>query len=304
MCQPTATSGAKLAICIPACREDASKLIRELSTLPEAKDCALLLYDDGSDDVDLERRHEAALAAFPGAKIHHVAAENRGRSHARNWLAAHAPADWILLIDADMLPDSPHFLQRYLAASEEAGQPALISGGRSVEQVTPAPDQRLHHAEALAAARADAETRRADPGLHVSGSNILVHRSVLEAVSFDEAFTRWGWEDIEWGLRAAGRFPVTHIDNTATQHVLDSDDRLLAKFAGSGPNFARLVSRHPGAGAHSSLLRSARRVKGVPLLAPLSRKVAAAGFLPLTLRVAALKVFRAAAYAPYVEPAE
>lgn len=304
MSAPTEPRDTKLAICIPAFREDAGQLIRELSILPEAKDCTLLLYDDGSNDVDLERRHEAALAGFPGPTIHHVAAESRGRNPARNWLFAHAAADWILLIDAGRLPDSAHFLQRYLAAAEEAGEPALICGGVSVEQVTPAADQRLHHAEALALARADAETRRADPGRHVSASNILVHRSVLEAEPFDERFTRCGWEDVEWGLRVAGRFPVIHIDNTATLLGLESDGDLIAKLAGSGPNFARLIARHPGAGACLPLLTSARRVKGIPLLAPVSRRVAAAGFLPLRLRVAALDVFRSAACAPYIEPAD
>ncbi|MBA3070096.1 MAG: glycosyltransferase family 2 protein [Hyphomonas sp.] len=292
----------RLAICIPAYRDDASALIRALSVLPEAAECALLLYDDGSGDAELVRKHEAALADYPGRKILQVAPENLGRSFARNWLVAHAPTSWILFIDADMLPDHPDFLARYLRAAEDAPGPALIAGGFSLDQVMPGPHNRLHHAQAQASDCVDAQTRRSDPGRFVFSSNILVHRDVLKQVGFDEEFSGWGWEDVDWGLRVVAAFPVVHIDNTATHFGLEPDDRLLDKFGASGPNFARLVSRHPEAAERMPLLAASRRVKGIPLLVPVARAIAAARFLPVRLRVAALKVYRAAAYAPYIEP--
>jgi len=304
MSQPDAPAATlKLAICIPSYKDDASTLIRALSTLTEAADCAILLYDDGSEDPELVSNHVDALGAYPGLKIHHVAAENRGRSFARNWLVSHAPADWILLVDADMLPDHPDFLKRYLDAIDCADGPALVAGGFSLDQVSPVPETRLHFAQARASDCLDAATRRTDPGRYIFSSNILVHRNVLTDVPFDEGFSGWGWEDIDWGLRVADHFPIIHIDNTATHLGLEPDARLIEKFGGSGPNFARLVRHHPEAASRMPLLRAAQRVKGIPLLAPAARAVAVTGFLPVGLRVAALKLYRAAAYAPYVEPA-
>ncbi len=297
------SSAARLAICIPAYRDNASGLIRALSALPEAADCALLVYDDGSDDPDLVRAHEDAMANYPGPSLLHVAQQNAGRSFARNWLVAHAPADWSLLVDADMLPDHPDFLTRYLEAAAAAGGPALIAGGFSLEQVVPGHGNRLHYAQAAASDCVNAETRRSDPGRYVFSSNILVHRSVLNSVPFDEGFSGWGWEDVDWGLRVVETFPVIHIDNTASHLGLEPDKQLLDKFGSSGANFARLVARHPDAATRMPLLSAAQRVKGVPLLAPAARRVAAASFLPLKLRVMALKVYRAAAYSPYIEPA-
>src|SRR3990167_168023 len=134
-----ANQSSELAICIPSFRDDASSLIRSLSVLPEAGACALLLYDDGSGDAGLARSHDAALADYPGPWLHQVAPENHGRSFARNWLVAQAPSSWILLIDADMLPDSPEFLARYLDAARNAAGPALIAGGFSLDQVSAPP---------------------------------------------------------------------------------------------------------------------------------------------------------------------
>lgn len=296
------TGAARLAICIPAYRDNACNLIRTLAALPEAGDCALLLYDDGSGDADLVHAHQDALAAFPGRKTLQVAQENRGRSFARNWLISHARSDWILLLDADMLPDSPDFLANYFAAVREVEGPALISGGFSLDQVTPGADCRLHYAQARASDCVDAQTRARDPGRYVFSSNMLVHRDILDAVPFDEGFKGWGWEDTDWGLRVAATYPVIHIDNTATHLGLEPDSTLLDKFSASGPNFARLVTRHPEAAARMPLLKAARRVKGVPLLAPAARAIASTRFLPDPLRVFALKLYRAAAYSPFIEP--
>jgi hypothetical protein len=31
-------------------------------------------------------------------------------------------------------------------------------------------------------------------------------------IPFDEAFSGWGWEDTDWGIRATKYFPVRHIN--------------------------------------------------------------------------------------------
>jgi glycosyltransferase involved in cell wall biosynthesis len=303
MTSQDAPSAARLAICIPAYRDDASALIHQLGLLPEAAGCALLLYDDGSANDRLVKNHTEALKHYAGPSLMHVALQNRGRSYARNWLVAQAPVDWILLIDADMVPDDASFLKRYIDAIEHAKSPALIAGGFSLDKARPDPANLLHYEQARASDCVDARTRATDPGRFVFSSNILVHRKLLEQVPFDEGFSGWGWEDVDWGLRVVGAFPILHIDNTATHLGLDSDEALLDKFGNSGPNFARLVARHPEAAARMPLLKAARRVKGIALLAPVSRALAAAKFLPLRLRLFALKLYRAAAYAPYIEPA-
>jgi glycosyltransferase involved in cell wall biosynthesis len=291
---------ARLTVCIPAYRDDASALIRALSRQPGAEACALLIYDDGTCDAALTTRHVHALHAFPGPAGLITAATNLGRSRARNRLVAAAQTDWIVLLDADMLPDTDDFLTTYLAAVSARPAPALIAGGFTLHQAVPGPHQQLHYAQAAASDCLPAAERARAPGRFVFTSNILVHADVLRAVAFDEGFRGWGWEDVDWGLRVAAAFPVRHIDNTATHLGLEPDDVLIRKFGSSGANFARLVEKHPDAAAGMALWRAARRVRGMPLIEGLARAFARQTFWPLPLRLLGLKLYRAAAYARHL----
>jgi hypothetical protein len=300
--EPEDLPAARLAICITALRENAGELIRALSAQPEAADCALLLHVDGADDQDLTAAHHVALAGYPGPSAVHLAAEPRGRTAAREWLVAHAPADWILLLDAGLMPGGPDFLARHLAAAEDAAGPALISGGLSLAEARPDMSTRLHHTDLLSGIGASAETRQADPARYVSSAHALVHRDILMATAFDAGFACRQQADIDWSLRVAASWPVLQIDNPAACGSLEDDAGLLDKSGASGPGFARLLRRHPEAPALMPLLAAARRVKGIPLLAPAARLAASAPVLPENLRVSALGLYRAAVCAPFVEP--
>ena len=291
-----------LTIAIPTFRDDPSRLVSALAGCTCAEKASLLIYDDGTGDDTLTAACEAALQAWPGAAALISGMENHGRSHARNRLIAHARSDWILFLDADMLPDGPDFLGRYLDTMADQQSPALIAGGFSLDQISPSASQALHAAQSLQSECMSATERANDPGRYVFTSNILVHKTVLSEVSFDDGFSGWGWEDVDWGLRVAEAFPVIHVDNTATHLGLDDTDTLLAKYGESGANFARMVSRHPEAARSMKLTRAARKLAVLPgrsLIAHLSRWIAKSR-LPNYLRLRALKLYRAATYAEHL----
>jgi glycosyltransferase involved in cell wall biosynthesis len=291
---------ARLTICVPTYCDDARPLIARLSALSSAKDCALIVFDDGSGNPSLNDAHGKAVQSFPGPAQFFSASENRGRSAARNRLIALSQTDWILFLDADMLPDHADFLDRYLTGITGSTTPALIAGGFSVSQIMPGTAQRLHYVQAARSDCADAATRARDPGRFVFSSNILAHRSILEAIKFDETFSGWGWEDVDWGLRVAARHPIFHIENTATHLGLEDDSVLVKKFGTSGQNFGHLVRKHPQAAEKMPLLRAARAIKPFAFAAPLAKSVALQKSVPDSVRVTALKLYRAAMYSRYI----
>jgi len=290
----------RLSILVPTYRDDASALVASLAACHGAEETELVIFDDGSSDPALAKRHEEALKAFPGDGRLIVSPENVGRGQARNRLLAAARSDWVLLIDADMLPDDHLFLSRYFDAIGRKRQPALVAGGFSLKRVNPGRDCQLHAAQSRASECVPADVRRTSPGRFVFSSNILVHRTILDGVPFDTGFTGWGWEDTDWGLRVAGQHPVCHIDNTATHLGLDRDADLIAKYAGSGRNFARMVQRHPEAACQMPLHKAARRMRALGILRPVAgaacRLAASSAVLPIRARLAALKLFRALVY--------
>lgn len=296
----TIAAAPAISICIPTWKDDSSPLLSALAGLARIDACEVLVYDDGSNlpaTTAAILRHLNKLNA-PARLI--TATQNQGRAHARNRLIAHARADWILLLDADMLPDTSNFLTTYLDVLAATPAPALIAGGFSLKQVTPTPAQALHAAQSARSECLPATARQSQPGRYVFTSNILVHRQVFETVNFDDRFSGWGWEDVDWGLRVASIVPIKHIENTATHLGLDDDTALMKKYETSGKNFARLVAGHPHAAEKMTLYRAARQLKSIPgraLIRAISRKLATSRLLPISLRLSGLKLFRAAVYA-------
>ncbi len=296
----------RLSICIPAYQENASALLKSLYRQHGAELCELIVYDDGSDDAYITADIARWIYKYPGPARLVTSLTNHGRAFARNRLIAHAESDWLLLLDADMQPDSKSFLKNYLAEIDAGdGKPRLIAGGFSLNHIRPTRIQALHAAQARRSECLKAVDRNKAPGRYVFTSNILVHADILASVPFDEGFIGWGWEDVDWGLSVAEAWPVLHIDNTATHLGLDDADTLLKKYATSGTNFARLALRHPKAVDDMPLMRAAQKLRSLPATGFI-RNIAKAlarnrlGLVPIPIRLFALKLYRAATYARHL----
>lgn len=291
----------ELTILIPTYHDDASALVHALGKCAGAHRVRLVIYDDGSHDQVLEARLIQALLAFPGTARVMIADVNVGRSKARNILLSDAETDWVIFLDADMLPDDHLFLARYFDAVRQSTSPAVYCGGFSLKRAEVTDACKLHAAQSLASETISVAERNLAPGRYIFTSNLLVHKAVLHAVAFDGGYKGWGWEDVDWGLSVEQRYPVRHIDNSATHLGLDTDDALIAKYAGSGDNFARLAQRHPSASLTMPLYRVAKRLRcagpAAIALQATCAWTAKSAILPTRVRLGALKLMRAAAYA-------
>ena len=294
----------RLSVLIPFLREDPSRLLlaldREAARLDGAVEIVVL--DDGSLDAALAASVSATAAALALPVRFVGLSANIGRSRGRNRLATHARGDWFLFLDSDMLPDGADFLTSYLALIA-AEAPAVAFGGFSVDQAPKNRAHALHRRMALRSDCAPASVRRDDPEKHVFTSNLLVRRQVFETEAFDEGFSGWGWEDVEWAMRVARRHKIWHIDNTATHLGLDPASAIAAKYEQSAANFARVVDRHRAVVERYPSYRVARILKRAPMRAawrPALKAFALAEFAPLAARAFAMRLYRAALYAEAV----
>lgn len=290
----------RLSVLIPFKGDDPCRLIAALGR--EAVRAEIVVLDDGSADPALSARVRDALSAvgLPGRVV--TLACNEGRSKGRNRLVAHARAGHFLFLDSDMLPDSPDFLQVWLdlAARQDA---AVAFGGFSLKQAPPLREHALHRAMATHSDCLDAARRALAPEKHVFTSNLLVRRDVFEAEAFDEGFAGWGWEDVEWGMRVARRWPIQHLDNPATHLGLDTARTIAAKYEQSAANFARVIAAHPEVVSTYPSYRAARVLKRAPLRGlwrPALKAFALAEAAPLASRAFAMRLYRAALYAEAV----
>jgi glycosyltransferase involved in cell wall biosynthesis len=288
----------RLSVLIPFYKESPSTLLRALRPVAGVE---VVVLDDGSNQSELTQDVLSTIddIALPVTFI--SLSRNEGRARGRNRLTQAARGDYFLCLDADMLPDAPDFLTRWLAVMDS--DPAVVFGGFSLQQ---APTDRSFAIHRLMAAKSDcldAATRRQTPEKYVFTSNLLIRRDVFAAQDFDGTFTGWGWEDVEWAMRVAQTFGVQHIDNTATHLGLDPADILIRKYEQSVGNFARVVQKHPEVVATYPSYRVARLIRKLPLRGALRtalRTVVRSEAAPVRARAFALRLYRAALYAEVV----
>jgi glycosyltransferase involved in cell wall biosynthesis len=288
----------RLSVLIPFLNDDPSRLIAALDTEAAAVDGSveIVLLDDGAGDDELARRVGAAVEAMTLPTRLVQLPKNEGRSKGRNRLARHARSTRLLFLDSDMLPDAPDFLRRYLALPGSESPP-VVFGGFSLMQAPDVPEHRLHRRMATRSDCAPAARRRKTPAKFVFTSNLLIRRDVFEAESFDEGFTGWGWEDVEWGVRVARKHPILHIDNPATHLGLDPARIIAMKYEQSAANFARLLRSHPDVVRRYPTYRVARLMKLVPLPGlwrSALKGIALAEGAPLRLRAFCMRLYRVA----------
>ncbi|MDP3853925.1 glycosyltransferase family 2 protein [Phenylobacterium sp.] len=288
--------GAILSILIPFKGDDPTPLLAALGR--EACGVELVILDDGTGDGDLAARVAEAICALPFPARFVRLAHNEGRAKGRNRLVAHARAPRFLFLDSDMLPDGRHFLRDWLDVVARQDPPVAF-GGFSLHQAPPHPGHALHRAMASHADCLTADCRARNPAKHVFTSNLLVRRDVFEDEAFDEGFAGWGWEDVEWGMRVARRWPILHVDNTATHLGLDTAPVMAAKYEQSAANFARVVAAHPAVVATYPSYKVAKVLKYAPLRGlwrPALKLYALIEGAPVKTRAFAMRLYRAALY--------
>lgn len=304
MTAPAAKSPVRplLSVLIPFYRDDPSSLVRALDA--QARDLVygveIILCDDGSGDPALTTVLEALTSELPTPVVLVTKPVNAGRAAARNTLAQSASGTWALFLDADMtLPDS--FLDRWISEIEAGDFDAAFGGFEAEPPDTP--DGRLHAAIAAASDTGGAEDRRRKGATAFCTSNLLVRADIMPGVPFDEAFKGWGWEDVDWAVRAAEAGRLKHVDNPAGHRGWQSVEQLLARYRDAAANYALLLRKHPELAAlpGAKAARTLRAVPGQAALRAVWQGLARNETAPMRLRTLALKLWRASWAAEVIE---
>jgi hypothetical protein len=263
----------------------------------------IIFVDDGSRSPAFRQRLWAALSAATQPCQMVALRHNVGRAKVRNYLCQVARTTYLLYLDADMWPDRPDFLARYLAWIAEGGVD-VIYGGRSANTVVlTGPEYELHRLMTVERETLPASTRRESPAYHFYSCNFVVRRDILDTYPLDEQFTGWGWEDCEWACRVAEKHQIRHEDNSASHLGLLTAPQILQKYDESIGNFSLMLGKRPALIAGTSLYKVARLIGLLhvqALMAPLARWMAESSLLPMSMRMRGLMFYKASLYAPIV----
>ena len=141
--------------------------------------------------------------------------KNKGLATTRNILAQHAIYEWLLFLDADVIPKEANFLEKYY--SEANINSSIIYGGLAyLEEQS---NFSLRYKIGVKREAIDAKTRSLDKNSAIHFSNLLILKSIFNTIKFDESITNYGHEDTLFHhLIQQKKYSIKHINN-AVYHL-------------------------------------------------------------------------------------
>lgn len=241
-----------ISILIPIFNWDISlflaKVLTEVERRALGEKVEILIVDDFSTDSKSREANNRLLKSSQTRYLRILETEkNLGRSAVRNLLAHEARGECLLFLDCDVLPDSDDFIENYLRYAVEAAFDVVCGGISYKTRVLQGREYDFHYFFGLKKEVRSANLRNRSPWRYLLTSNIMVRKSVYLANPFDERFTGYGYEDIEWGMRLAQAHSLLHIDNTASHLGLVTQESAYAKMLESVPNYLLLRRLRPEA---------------------------------------------------------
>lgn len=177
----------------------------------------IICLDDASNLISLENEKINTLPNSSYKKLE----RNIGRSKIRNLLAQKAKFDWLLYLDADVLPKKDTFISEYIPYMNN--EEKIVNGGLLYREEKPEKEKLLRWVYGKKREALSAEVRQKNPYLSFLTLNFLIHKSVFEEVSFDETIPNFRHEDTLFSYNLMQKnIRIVHIDNPIYHLGLDT----------------------------------------------------------------------------------
>ena len=218
-----------LSILIPVFNWDCSQLMKDLhfQGLELGIPYEIIIADDCSTDkVVLEKNRECAggLENCRFLALEH----NLGRAAIRNFLADQSKYDKLLFMDCDAAVKDALFVRKYVDADDKA---QVVCGGAIHSDEIPQKGVELRWVyEKNADRERSAEFRSRNPYARFTPFSFLIDRNVFMQIRFDESYSGYGYEDVQFGRELEKRnVSILHIDNQLIHLGLEKSEAYLEK---------------------------------------------------------------------------
>jgi len=217
-----------LSILIPTYDYDISSLVEEIHRQITKIDIVfeILCLDDHSKNQETIKKNER-INSFPHAS-YMVLPENIGRSRIRNLLSQKATYDWLLFLDADVLPVASDFIAKYVAAISDEKE--VIYGGILYQEEKPKQENILRWIYGKQREALSVQEREKDKYLRFLTLSFLIKKTVFQKVKFNETIPNARHEDTLFAndLKHA-EIHMTHIHNPVYHLGLDTSKVFIRK---------------------------------------------------------------------------
>ena len=193
-------------ILIPTYNFDVYKLVHNVHTqLNDNKiNFEIIVFEDGS------KEFENKIKDLKNVEIIYNE-ENIGRVKARQFLAKKAKYDWLIFLDADVIPKRNHFILNYLNATLLDYD--VVFGGFAYYQTKPGNDYLLRWKYGKEQEEVFAFKRNKTPYKIIISANYMIKKTVFNAINFQMNAKGYGYDNYDGALLKQYNTKVLHIDN-------------------------------------------------------------------------------------------
>lgn len=249
-----------LSILIPTYNYDCLELVEELHAQAQSLSypVEILVADDAS--AEENKRSNRKINRLLNCKFIELK-ENVGIARIRNLLAKQAKFEFLLFLDADVIPCNQSFITEYI---KQAQKNRVICGGLRFERRIPEANQTLRYIYGTSVEEKSVNQRNKNPYKQFTSISFLVDKGTFMSIQFNESFTQYGHEDTLFGkeLKENG-VSILHIDNAIFHNVPDTNDVFIKK---THRGIENLKNNAELLDSYVRLLDTYKKVKSIGLL--------------------------------------
>ncbi|GAA0871192.1 glycosyltransferase [Gangjinia marincola] len=216
-----------ISILIPVYNKQITELVTELQRQIVSKHiaCEFIIADDASTNLEIRQANRKTAEKL---RIKYIQLEeNLGRTKTRTYLAQLSTADYLLFLDADVMPGNNDFLKNYLQAITPNVD--LVYGGVAYHQTPPKDEELLRWKYGIKKEVQQLQTRKNDPYQSIISMGFLIKKSLFLELSGVLDSTAYGMDNVFSFQLKQKKAKVIHIDNPVIHLGLEQNDVFFKK---------------------------------------------------------------------------
>lgn len=216
-----------ISILIPTYNYDVFPLVENLFNQCEKEgvEYEILVLDDCSNNTAIIEKNSEIRKFRNVALLRNQT--NLGRTHTRKLLAKKAKYNWLLLLDADVIPAQENFISEYTKALD--GKYNVVLGGYSYTEFNNDSSTSLRWKYGTEREQAPSSERNKKPFAYVFSGNILIDKTTFLENNFNENDNIYGM-DIYFSYNLfRNNSSILHIDNPIIHLGLEKNEIFFDK---------------------------------------------------------------------------
>lgn len=252
-----------ISILIPTYNYDVFPLVENLFNQCEKEgvEYEILVLDDCStEEIIIEKNSE--IQTFQNVFLFRNE-NNLGRTQTRKLLAEKAKYNWLLFLDADVIPAKENFISGYIKTIQSKYK--VILGGYSYQNFNLDSSVVFRWKYGTEREQALASERNKNPYGYVFSGNILIDKQTFLENNFNKNINIYGMDIYFSYSLFRNKISVLHIDNPIIHLGLEQNEVFFKKSLQSVENRRKYLADLPEIGKINSLLKHYNRLKKIRL---------------------------------------